>query len=98
MDSNWEARISNFGLLSVNQTELNGMMENNVYKFGIVLLEILIRRGRAAAIIDRNLVFPRKVEPKLKLADVAEIAPREDENERPSIADIVVLLDQIVKD
>lgn len=119
LDSNWEARIADFGLLSINDMELNGSMENDVYNFGIVLVEILsgrkardteyippdivewalplIRRVRAAAIIDRNVALPRNVEPLLKLADVAELALKENQNENAVIVDIIVLLDQIVK-
>ncbi|KAL9402643.1 hypothetical protein Peur_006492 [Populus x canadensis] len=36
----------------------------------------LIRRRRAAAIIDRNVPLPRDVESLLKLADVAELTLR----------------------
>ncbi|OMO73548.1 hypothetical protein COLO4_27033 [Corchorus olitorius] len=58
----------------------------------------LIKQGKAAAIIDRFVALPRNVEPLLKLADVAELAVREDPSERPNMSDLVNLLQQIVKD
>ncbi|KAJ6892393.1 hypothetical protein NC651_025557 [Populus alba x Populus x berolinensis] len=57
----------------------------------------LMRRGRAAAIIDGNVPLPRNVEPLLKLADVAELTLRENPSERPSMSNVATLLDQIVK-
>ncbi|KAM7499148.1 hypothetical protein LguiA_023562 [Lonicera macranthoides] len=118
LDSNWDARIADFGLLSVNEKEVHGDMESDVYNYGIVLLEILsgrkdydrdytpsgivewalpiIRRGRAAAIVNRHLALPRNVEPLLKLADIAELCLRENPNERADISDVVASLDQIV--
>lgn len=57
-----------------------------------------IRQGKAAAIIDRYAALPRNVEPLLKLADIAELALREDPDERASMSDLAVLLDQLVKD
>ncbi|KDP45108.1 hypothetical protein JCGZ_18550 [Jatropha curcas] len=119
LDSEWSARIADFGLLSSNDKDIKGSMESDVYNFGIVLLEILsgrkafnrdctpagivewalplIRMGRAAAIIDRNVALPRNVEPLLKLADVAELALRENPSERLSMSNVSNLLDQIVK-
>lgn len=57
----------------------------------------LIKKGRAAAIIDRNVPLPRNVEPLLKLADIAELALKEKPSDRPSMSEIVSFLDQIVK-
>ncbi|CAN8287204.1 unnamed protein product [Cochlearia groenlandica] len=57
----------------------------------------LIRKGKAAAIIDRNIGLPRNVEPLLKLAELAELAVRENSNERPSIRNLLSFLDLIVK-
>ncbi|KAJ6717691.1 SERINE/THREONINE-PROTEIN KINASE-LIKE PROTEIN CCR2 [Salix purpurea] len=59
--------------------------------------ETQVFRGRAAAIIDRNVPLPRNVEPLLKLADVAELTLRENPGERPSMSNVATLLDQIVK-
>ncbi|CAG7880827.1 unnamed protein product, partial [Brassica rapa] len=57
----------------------------------------LIRKGKAAAIIDRNIGLPRNVEPLLKLAELAELAVRENPNERPSMRNLLSFLDLIVK-
>lgn len=119
LDSEWGARISDFGLLSTSEKDLKGDMESDVYSFGIVLLEILsgrkaydrdcsppgivdwalpvITSGKAAAIVDGNVALPKNVEPLLKLADIAELALRENPHERPSMSEIVCLLDQNLK-
>lgn len=120
LDSEWGARIADFGLITSNDKDLSRDFRSDVYNFGIVLLEILsgrkaydrdynppsliewavplIKQGKAAAIIDRYIALPRNVEPLLKLADVAELAVRENPNERPSISDIASSLEQIVKE
>ena len=120
LDSEWGARISDFGLLTSSDRDLNGDLGGDVYNFGIVLLEILsgrkaydrdftppnviewavplIKQGKGAAIIDRNVALPRNVEPLLKLADIAELAVRENPSERPPMSDIASWLEQIVKD
>lgn len=120
LDSEWGARIADFGLLTSSDKDLNGDLESDVYNFGVVLLEILsgrkaydtdfsppnvvewavplIKQGKAAAIIDRFVALPRNVEPLLKLADIAELAVRENPSERPPMSDIASLLEQIVKD
>ncbi|RZB72478.1 serine/threonine-protein kinase-like protein CCR1 [Glycine soja] len=120
LDSEWGARISDFGLLASSDKDLNGDLESDVYNFGIVLLEILsgrkaydrdytppnvvewavplIKQGKGAAIIDRYVALPRNVEPLLKLADIAELAVRENPSERPPMSDIASWLEQIVKD
>ncbi|KAG6427418.1 hypothetical protein SASPL_111663 [Salvia splendens] len=53
-----------------------------------------IKQGRAAATIDRYVALPRNVEPLLKLADIAELALREDPNQRATMSDLALLLDQ----
>ncbi|XP_028126869.1 serine/threonine-protein kinase-like protein CCR2 [Camellia sinensis] len=58
LDSNWDARISDFGVLSVNDRDFNEGMVNDVYNFGIVLLEIL--SGRKAH--DRDYSPPCIIE------------------------------------
>ncbi|KAL3825911.1 hypothetical protein ACJIZ3_021940 [Penstemon smallii] len=120
LDSDWGARIADFGLLNPNERDVIVDTSMDVYKFGIVILEILsgrkaydeecfpasilewalpqIRQGKAAAIIDRYVALPRNVEPLLKLAEIAELALREDPSERVSMSDLALLLDQIVKD
>ncbi|KAK4419190.1 Serine/threonine-protein kinase-like protein CCR1 [Sesamum alatum] len=120
LDADWGARITDFGLLTPNERDLTADMRMDVYRFGVVLLEILsgrksydedcippnivdwalpqIRQGKAAAIIDRYVALPRNFEPLLKLADIAELALREDPNERASMSDLALLLDQLVKD
>ncbi|KAG6430481.1 hypothetical protein SASPL_108550 [Salvia splendens] len=57
-----------------------------------------IKQGRAAAAIDRYVALPRNVEPLLKLADIAELALREDPNQRASMSDLALLLDQLGKE
>ncbi|KAG6642955.1 serine/threonine-protein kinase-like protein CCR1 [Carya illinoinensis] len=120
LDSEWGARISDFGLITPNDKDLSGDLGSDVYNFGIVLLEVLsgrkaydrdctppsivewavplIRQGKAAAIFDRYVTLPRNVESLLKLADMAELAVRENPRERPSMSDLASWLEQIVKD
>ncbi|XP_058094432.1 serine/threonine-protein kinase-like protein CCR1 [Magnolia sinica] len=57
----------------------------------------LISRGKAAAVIDRNVSLPRNVEPLLRLAEIAELTVREDPHERPIMSDVAAWLEQIVK-
>ncbi|KAL3569488.1 hypothetical protein D5086_029378 [Populus alba] len=83
LDSDWGARIADFGLLSANEKDLCGDMKSD---------------GKAAAIIDRYVTFPRNVESLLKVADIAELAVRENPDERPTMLDVATFLEQIVKD
>ncbi|XP_021770602.1 serine/threonine-protein kinase-like protein CCR1 [Chenopodium quinoa] len=120
LDTDWGARISDFGCLNFNEKDLGEDMKNDVFNFGVVLLEILsgrkaydvdysppnivewavplIRRGKAAALIDRYVALPRNVEPLLKLADIAESAVRENSSDRPTMSAIANSLEQIVKE
>lgn len=58
----------------------------------------LIRRGKAAACIDRYVALPRNVEPLLKLADIAETAVRENSGDRPTMVELAHSLELIVKE
>lgn len=120
LDSEWGARISDFGLIASSDKDLNQDLKSDVYNFGIVLLEILsgrkayesditppnvvdwavplIKQGKEATIIDRYIALPRNFEPLLKLADIAELAVRENPSERPPISEIASWLEQILKD
>ncbi|KAG9138941.1 hypothetical protein Leryth_007566 [Lithospermum erythrorhizon] len=58
----------------------------------------IIKQGKAAALIDRYVSLPRNVEPLLKLADLAELALREEPGERPNMSYLALSLEQLVKE
>ncbi|KAF8069360.1 hypothetical protein N665_1141s0021 [Sinapis alba] len=58
----------------------------------------VIREGKAAVVLDKYIALPRNVEPLLKLADVAELCVREDPSQRPTMSELVNLLDQFARD
>ncbi|XP_012082351.1 serine/threonine-protein kinase-like protein CCR1 isoform X2 [Jatropha curcas] len=75
LDSEWGARIADFGLLTANEKDLGGDMKTDVYNFGIVLLEIL--SGRKT--YDRDCTPPSIVDwavPLIKQGKAAAIIDR----------------------
>ncbi|KAK7345575.1 hypothetical protein VNO77_16180 [Canavalia gladiata] len=75
LDSEWGARISDFGLVASSDKDLNGDLQSDVCNFGIVLLEIL--SGRKA--YDRDFTPPNVVEwalPLIKQGKAAAIIDR----------------------
>ncbi|MED6119889.1 hypothetical protein PIB30_015839 [Stylosanthes scabra] len=75
LDSQWGARISDFGLITSTDKDLPGDLDTDVYNFGIVLLEIL--SGRKAC--DRDFNPPDIVEwavPLIKQGKAAAIIDR----------------------
>lgn len=76
LDSEWGARIADFWFLNANERDLNVGMENHVYKFGIVLLEIL--SGRKT--YDTDCMPPGIVERALPLIRQGKAAAIIDQN------------------
>ncbi|RZC83657.1 hypothetical protein C5167_046446 [Papaver somniferum] len=98
LDGDLESDVYNFGIVLLEILSGRKVNDNDYTPPNIVDWALpLIRKGKAAAIIDRNIALPRNVEPLLKLADIAELALKEDRGERPVISEIVMWLEQIVK-
>lgn len=75
LDSEWGARIADFGLLTSNEKEHSGDLESDVYNYGVILLEIL--SGRKA--YDRDYAPPSIVDwtvPLIKQGKAAAIIDR----------------------
>ncbi|PPD80173.1 hypothetical protein GOBAR_DD22897 [Gossypium barbadense] len=88
LDSEWGARIADFHIVSATtDNDLSGNMEDDVYNFGIVLLEVL--SGRKT--YDRDCTPPEIV------YNLAELLFKENPSERPSINNVVSSLEQIFK-
>ncbi|KAJ4971867.1 hypothetical protein NE237_004966 [Protea cynaroides] len=75
LDSEWTARIADFGLLTSVDREQNADMTRDVYSYGIVLLEILSGRKD----YDKDFTPPSIVEwavPLIRRGNAAEIIDR----------------------
>lgn len=93
-----ESDVYNFGIVLLEILSGRKAYDGDCSPPGIVDWALpVITRGKAAAIIDRSVALPSNVEPLLKLADIAELALRENPGERPSMSEVVCLLDQMVK-
>ncbi|KAF4389115.1 hypothetical protein F8388_026844 [Cannabis sativa] len=95
---NMESDVYNFGIVLLEILSGRKAYDRDCSPAGIVNWALpLIKRGKAAATVDKNVALPRNVEPLLKLADIAELALKEIPAERPSISEVVSLLDQTMK-
>ncbi|CAL5419941.1 unnamed protein product [Camellia sinensis] len=75
LDADWGARIADFRLLTPNDRDLNRDMKDDIYNFGIVLLEIL--SGRKA--FDRDCTTPSIVDwavPRIRKGKAAVLIDR----------------------
>ncbi|CBI31474.3 unnamed protein product, partial [Vitis vinifera] len=98
LNGGMESDVYNFGIVLLEILSGRKAYDRDYTPPGIVEWAVpLIRQGKAAAIVDHNVPLPRNVEPLLKLADIAELALKENPNERPTMPEVVVLLDQILK-
>ncbi|KAK8643363.1 hypothetical protein V6N13_012665 [Hibiscus sabdariffa] len=112
-DSEWSARIADFRIVSATtDTDVSGNMEDDVYNFGIVLLEMLSGRNAyerdctPPGIVEWALSLIRKgkekkgschFRPERCLKDFAKLSLRRNSCERPGMNNLVTSLDQIVK-
>ncbi|OVA10157.1 Protein kinase domain [Macleaya cordata] len=98
LNGDLESDVYNFGIVLLEILSGRKAYDNDYMPPSIVDWAVpLIRKGKAAAIIDRNVALPRNVEPLLKLAEIAELALKEDPCDRPVISDLATWLEQIVK-
>ncbi|CAN1293287.1 Serine/threonine-protein kinase-like protein CCR2 [Linum perenne] len=96
--SNKESDVYSFGIILLEILSGRKAYDRECITPGIVEWALpLIRSGKSAAIIDRNVALPRNVEPLLKVADVAEAALKENPSERPDISTLSNMLDEIVR-
>lgn len=94
-----KADVYNFGVVLLEILSGRKAYDRDCMPPGVVDWAVpLIRQGKAAATIDRYVSLLRNVEPLLKLADTAELALRENPSERPTMTDLVHMLEQLVKD
>ncbi|PON33867.1 Mitogen-activated protein kinase kinase kinase [Parasponia andersonii] len=93
-----ESDVYDFGIVLLEILSGRKAYDRDCSPPGIVEWALpVIRRGKAAAIVDKNVALPRNVEPLLKLAEIADLALRENPGQQPSISELVCLLDQTVK-
>ena len=94
-----ESDVYNFGIVLLEILSGRKAYDTDYMPPSIVEWAVpLIKQGKAAAIIDRYVALPRNVEPLLQLANLAEVAVRENPSERPTISDVASRLEQIFKD
>ncbi|PIA39317.1 hypothetical protein AQUCO_02600041v1 [Aquilegia coerulea] len=93
-----ESDVYSFGIVLLEILSGRKAYDSDYTPPGIVEWAVpLIKQGKAAAIIDRNVVLPRNVEPLLKFAEIAELAVKEEASRRPKMSDVAMWLEQIVK-
>lgn len=91
--------VYNFGIVLLEILSGRKPYDSDAQPSSIVQWALpIIKQGRAAAVIDRYTALPRNVEPLLKLADIAEFCLREDQSQRPSMAEVALFLEHLVKE
>ncbi|KAF9592999.1 hypothetical protein IFM89_019726 [Coptis chinensis] len=90
--------VYNFGIVLLEILSGRKAYDNDYKPPGIVEWAVpLIKQGRAAALFDHNVALPRNVEPLLKLAEIAELALKDEPSERPTMSGLAMWLEQTVK-